>query len=176
MTRQRLVLFSGWNLGNQNVIFPRSPRQTSDWSTFAGLYDQYKVVGMRVTVFFPPPALAVPISTATVTAWPRAAFACYDNDSSCSSPPTLTTTAIVDYDTYRALPTFGSSSYEFSKLPISFVQGVGSCEWLDTAGGSSLLTADSGNVYISSDIAYSGSSTQTMSVLLEYDVCFRARI
>jgi hypothetical protein len=188
--RDRLVFASTWDMGatsgSMNFYVARNGvTNSSAWSTFAGIYDSFKVNGIRVRMFFPQEGAMIPgvtkIGANTLAQYPGLVAATYDND---AQPPS-TISAMVRYDATQYLTPTGECSLSLPVLPLASMQGsttsaasvVTSSEWCDIATPVGVL---GGINFVQDKVATTGASTAgtllAVSVVIEYDVTFRERI
>lgn len=113
----------------------RNPSGATNWSKPASMYDEFKVVGMRVRVFFPK-YISIgdaggSLPAGVVTDFPTSIVACYDNDSIAGTSYAVT----AGYDKpFFAYPD-GEVSFAITSLPTSSIAG-------STVAGGSLATAE----------------------------------
>jgi hypothetical protein len=118
----------------------RNPSGATNWSKPASMYDEFKVVGMRLRVFFPK---YISIGDAggsapagIVSDFPTSIVACYDNDSITGTSYAVT----AGYEKpFFAYPD-GEVSFAITSLPTSSIAGstavggsLATCEWCDVA-------------------------------------------
>jgi hypothetical protein len=183
--RIRLTGKTTWNTTSVgNFLMPRNPSIASNWSKAAGLYDEFKVIGMRMRVAFPKyitlgdSAGSAPISS--IAEMPASVAFAYDNDS--NTPPGYT--ALFGYDESRVDYPDGLCVFGVSKLPLASIAGstgvggsLATAEWCDTTYPANMY----GSIFCQIDRLYSGSwgvspaTLASITVLYEWDVVFRGR-
>lgn len=93
ITRQRLVVSGGLATAATTIInttIPMSPTGTSEWASFIALYDEFRVLGVRLTM--------VPLQQGSVTTLNGSIVVVFDNDDTTA----LTSyNAGLEYDTAR---------------------------------------------------------------------------
>jgi len=168
--RQRLIQSSTIQstvTGVVNTVLSLNPNGTSDWSTLATLYDEFRVVGVRLNL--------LSYQQFSVTSLNGIVGVAFDNDDSV----TITSlNAVLEYDTAQIIPAVFSHQAsgienKDSMLRLSWSRptsgGNTAINWVDVASpGSSLGSI---KFYTSTITA----STTYFQYVLEYFVEFRGR-
>jgi len=159
-----------------SYFYGRNPVAASAYASYAGQYDQFKVMGMRLTYCFPKSG-AIAATGMNTTVWPNVAVFYYDND---SDQPVNTMSAATDYASASYSSCQGVTSYSLPSLPTamantaSIAGGVNlSTEWIDC----NYPTALYGGIGVQLDKT-AVSTVMTLpkvEIILEYDVMFRGR-
>jgi len=184
--REHLVLNTTWDMGDSTgaLTFPvnrNSVSSASAWSTFAALYDSFRVNGMRIRIFFPQEGAMVPgvtkVGANTLVKYPACVVATYDND----AVPTSTLAGAIRYDATQYLTPTGECIVSLPRLPKASVYNtigsISSTEWIDVSTPTGLLGAVN---LIQDKQASTGASTSgtllAVTIVVEFDVTFRERV
>ncbi len=148
-TRVRLVTIGTWawnGLGGSQVVFPRTPATASEFGQVSAMWDRFRVVGMRLRIFFQ--------KYYPVVSCPPGIIAVYDNDA-VPSGFTLTPSAATQYADAVYSEVYGLFDLRLPTLP----KGQGSSggatattmEWTDFGTPTALygcvaITTVSGNL------------------------------
>jgi len=147
---------------------PRTPAGSAQWNDFANVYDQFKVHGMRLRLFFPPAwgsyTTALPNSLDPGTA----VAIYYDNDS------TVTTTfqGASEYTGVGFFSPSGEVSYSVPALPLGKVNCAGVAAdslWTPVADQAQLL----GDIDVWISIPTFASPAMKITMVYEWDVEFQ---
>jgi len=150
---------------------PRNPSTASKWAEFAAIYDSFRVLAMRLRIFFPVAFQSDP-SASTPTVLPGSAVSMYyDNDGDYAA----NFIASVDYNTLSLFAPLGEVSYTVSKLPTgkSFTGSTGTAQdladsmWTNVQNASLLVGG------IDSWISRGFTTAPSFTVVFEWDVEFR---
>jgi hypothetical protein len=178
MVRARLSSYTTWPLsGALQYVIPRQPNSALEWNNYAGIYDQFKVNGMRVISAWPSDGtLGNSSYTAQFTSYPVVLLQSYDNDSQSGTGSLAVSWG---FSTVAAERPIGLLSYSLPTLPEGASYGatfgtgyINSAEWTDCA----TPTALSGCVTMYLDrlaVAVTGAFSST--ILIEWDVTFRGK-
>jgi hypothetical protein len=183
----RLTTIGVWNQGTSpSFAMLRNPSGATNWTAPASLYDQFKVIGIRMRVFNPKYTSIGSVigsgtaATGTLGTSPRAIAMTYDNDS-MTAPASFavacgyTSSAVASYD--------GETGFGIKRLPTGMIEGstltggsVATAEWCDCLYAANLA----GCMTFYLDVAAQGTwsstpSTFTPQVLCEWLVEFRYR-
>ena len=187
--RVRLTYLANWNAtssGVQTFLVTRDPSTTApSWASFATKYDEFRVIGMRVRIFFPRDALVLGEVIGTAAAGylsevPTCCSLAYDNDTTT----TFTLGTSVGYDSALTAPPVGEVMYGVKSLPVAMVRmasaagsAITSSEWSDTLTSTNLM----GGINVAINRLYGGfwgtapATLTQIPYLVEWDVAFRAR-
>jgi len=158
LTNQTLVVNTA--MGPQ--AYPREPSTASQWTQYSGLYQEFKVHGMKVTV-----AGLGETSAAASTSL----IALYDNSLTSSTPPSAS--SCFGYGSSKVFNTVHVTEFHLPKLPEMLVTPAGggstplATEWIAT----SLPATLRGIAVLSPLVTIAG----TVPVLIEWDVTFKGR-
>lgn len=180
--RARLTQFTTWTLtASQQILIPRRPDAALEWTTYAAIYDQFKVNGIKVTYAFPKYMVA---NTASVTgvlaqellSYPELVVFAYDNDSIAAA---ASFAATVGYSTAKVSSCDGLVSYNLPTLPKGATYGasalgyINSSVWQDVATPASLagvITA-----WVNKATGTNSGSAYAINVVVEWDVSFKGK-
>jgi len=174
-TRVRLTLTSQWDITTQTRVFLRQPGGATEWSTYAAIYDQFKVNGMRVATAFPTDGVIADASQSNqFFSYPAAVLFAYDNDS-ITAPSGLNTTW--GYSTVAEERPMGLGSYSVPTLPLGAVYGdttgyINSAEWTDVATPGALAGCAWGQL---DQAATCTTSHYPITCFQEWDVTYRGK-
>jgi len=180
--RARLTSTGTWDMASSSTIYAkRDPQTAIEWSSYSGIYDQFKVNGMRLSLAFPKNAptgfVASGVVGSNFSIWPNSVVLCYDNDS-IVVPSSLS--QAFGYSTAMVESPFGLVSYSLPTLPVGAAYGdltgyINSAEWSDVASPGALSGIASGYLDQNPLSLAPDSGLTTVSVLVEWDVTFRGK-
>lgn len=174
--RARLTTFRPWTVtATSQFVVTRLPNTATEWTAYAGIYDQYKVNGMRVIACFPKDgAINLATTSGTFTQYPVGLAWSYDNDTLAGAGSVSQTWG---YSTTALEAPVGVVSYSIPSLPVGASYGdttgyILTSEWTDCAAPDALagvVTAYLDRVVNTTIGPYN------VSVFIEWDVTFRGR-
>jgi len=177
MVRARLTAISNWDIVTaQYHETGRRPDAAQEWSEYAGLYDQFKVNGMRCSYAYPKYLVGSPTGGIVgFEGYPRSVVIAYDNDSITQPGSYLQN---YGYSTAVLEAPDGIVSYSIPTLPMGANYGdttgyINSAEWSDCGTPSGLA----GVVTAYHDVValLNAPSSFTIICLHEWDVTFRGK-
>jgi len=157
--------------------FGRQPQLASAYTTYAGQYDQCKVVGMRLTLQFAK-AGYIAATGSNTTQYPTAVVIYYDNDNNIAASGGIA--AAVDYASAAYASCEGVTSYSLPSLPTAMMYTASvtggvtiSSEWIDCLYPTNLY----GGIGVQLDRVLISTALPLRSVgfVVEYDTVFRGR-
>lgn len=171
MTRARLSTYGSWNItASSSQTIGRNPQTSLEWATYSNIYDQYKVNGMRVRLFFP----KFIVSGGGFTVYPEFVVCAFDNDS-IAAPASIAAT--MGLSTMMVEAAEGIVSYSCPTLPIGTNYGasalgyISSAEWTDVASPQAL--AGIITCWLTRVAAIPGG--YSIGFLVEHDVTFKGK-
>jgi hypothetical protein len=164
-----------WDIGSFSgttwTFATRNPAACASWPPIAGVYDQFRVNAMAVTIGFPVYAEVPPTGVAV----PHMCLFCYDNDTTGGS---VTFPGVIESSTTVAMEAHGLQRVHY-KLPEMMVSPIPpatnafSTGWLDVSNNAALL----GGVYnVIDSLSTSGTAVLNARVVVEFIVEFRYRV
>lgn len=175
-TRARLTWTGSWDItAAQGQVWNRQPSLATEWSTYASIYDQYKVNGMKITWHVPKYVLPVTAAADGVATWPDALHVCYDNDS--IALPAGGAPSVIGYSNYQCLPFDGVVSYACKTLPEGANYGdttgyINSAKWCDVNHPDALA----GTIMVyQNKAAVTTVAPWLITFVVEYDVTFKGK-